>query len=133
VDGEQLNQSVLGRTSANRYREIELASRIESASPHGLVTLLYAELAVALDVLARMLGHASSIRMLEQHRRAATIMRTLENGLDRQGGGALAESLAQVYRQLQRRLIAARDGDAVALDEVRTAVADLSEAWARIG
>jgi len=41
-------------------------------------------------------------------------------------------SLAGIYRQMRRRLLAARSGDVDATKEVRDGVASLAEAWARI-
>jgi flagellar biosynthetic protein FliS len=71
-------------------------------------------------------------RRLQQHERASTILHTLEAGLDRVKGGDLATSLAGIYRQMRRRLLAARSGDMAAIREVRDGVGSLAEAWGRI-
>jgi flagellar secretion chaperone FliS len=126
VDGEQV------RAATAQYRDIDLASRIEAATPHALVAVLYEELAAALDVLVRATEAGDAARRLQQHERASSILHRLEGGLDRAGGGALAASLAGIYRQMRHRLLAARGGDKAAASEVKAGVESLAEAWSRI-
>lgn len=108
---------------------MDLSSRIDGASPHALVATLYDELLTALDVLARAIERGDAALRLSQHERATTILHALDAGLDRVGGGDLARSLTNIYRQMQRRLIAARTGDLPAAKEVREGVANLAMAW----
>ena len=120
------------RSAASHYRQIDLASRTDGATPHMLVTLLYEELAGALGVMTRALEAGDTKRLGQHHERACSILHALEHGLDRQSGGDLARSLAQIYAQMRRRLTAVRAGDPAALTEVSEGVASLSAAWARI-
>ena len=120
------------RSPVMRYQEMELASRIEGATPHALVAMLYDELGAALDVLARAIDAGDPTLRMTHHERASSILHALEAGLDRVGGGDLAMSLTAIYRQMQRRLIAARSGDVAAIVEVRAGVTSLSEAWRAI-
>jgi flagellar protein FliS len=120
------------RSPTSRYQQVDLVSRVEGSTPHALVSLLYAELSVALDVMARAAETDDVNRRLQQHERASTILHTLEAGLDRVKGGDLAMSLAEIYRQMRRRLLAARSGDMAAIREVRDGVGSLAEAWGRI-
>ncbi|MEP6786116.1 MAG: flagellar export chaperone FliS [Sphingomonadales bacterium] len=117
------------RSPVHRYRDMDLSSRIDGASPHALVATLYEELITALDVLTRAIERGDSKLRLGQHERATTILHALDAGLDRVGGGELARSLNTIYRQMQRRLIAARAGDMAATKEVREGVANLAMAW----
>ena len=119
----------LRRSPLNRYRDMDLSSRIDGASPHALVATLYDELLTALDVLARAIERGDAKLRVAQHERATTILHALDAGLDRVGGGDLARSLTTIYRQMQRRLIAARTGDLTAAAEVREGVANLAMAW----
>ncbi|MFM9977150.1 MAG: flagellar protein FliS, partial [Sphingomonadaceae bacterium] len=66
------------QTPAFRYQNIELASRIESATPHGLVALLYSERQLSLAVLARAVDVGDHARRAEQHLRAASIIHALD-------------------------------------------------------
>ncbi len=121
-----------GRSPASQYRQVDLASRTEGATPHALVAMLYDELGTALDVMMRA-GADDAPHRLHQHERAASILHRLSASLDPVGGGALAASLAGIYRQMGRRLLAGRQGDVAAIDEVRAGVASLAAAWAQIG
>lgn len=120
------------RSPLNRYRDMDLSSRIDGASPHALVTTLYDELITALDVLKRAIERGDSALRMSQHERASTILHALDAGLDRVDGGELARSLTNIYRQMQRRLIAARTGDLNAVIEVREGVGNLATAWSAI-
>lgn len=121
-----------GRSPAQRYQQIDLASRIEGSTPHALVVMLYGELSVALAVMRRAADASDTGRCREQHERASSILHTLEAGLDRAHGGALADSLAGIYRQMRRRLLVGRGGDVAAIAEVAAGVVSLAEAWAAI-
>lgn len=117
------------RSPLHRYRDMDLSSRIEGASPHALVATLYEELTTALDVLKRAIERGDAALRMSQHERASTILRALDAGLDRVDGGDLAKSLTNIYRQMQRRLIAARSGDISAVSEVREGTGNLAAAW----
>ena len=114
----------------SRYQEIDLGGRVGSADPHALVSLLYDELLASLDVIARSLANGGSIHT-GQHGRAVALLAALESGLDLRAG-TLASSLAQIYRQMQKRLSAARNGDAAAVAEISEGVRNLAEAWKSI-
>lgn len=120
------------RSSAalSRYQEIDLGGRVGSSDPHALVTLLYEELIASLDIIARSIANGGRID-LARHSRALTILGALESGLDLKAGG-LAHSLAQIYRQMQRRLATARDGNLAAVNEVAEGVRNLAAAWKAI-
>ncbi|SFS09256.1 flagellar export chaperone FliS [Sphingomonas jatrophae] len=120
--------------AAEAYRSVDLTSRIESASPHGLVTILYEELLGALGVVRAAVRAGTSASRADGLPRALTILQALENGLDHDKGGAVAGTLAQVYRGIRAQVSkAAGAGDLPALDEARRMVADLALAWGQIG
>jgi flagellar protein FliS len=120
------------RSPTVRYQQVDLVSRIEGSTPHALVAMLYGELSVALDVMVRAAEAGDVNRRLQQHERASSILHTLEAGLDRVKGGDLATSLSGIYRQMRRRLLAARSGDIAAMVEVRDGVGSLAAAWSQI-
>ncbi len=124
--------SVRSRSPTLRYLQVDLASRIEGSTPHALVSMLYSELSASLDVMVRAAGNENVTRRLQQYERASSILHTLEASLDQAKGGELAMSLAGIYRQMRRRLLAGRSGDVDAIKEVRDGVASLADAWARI-
>jgi len=90
----------------NRYQVLDLSSRMEGASPHRLVAILYDS----------------------QMARAKSILAALEAGLDFDRGGELATTLCGVYRAMQRQLaIAGQDVEKLA--EVRAGVANIAQSW----
>jgi flagellar secretion chaperone FliS len=119
--------------AAQRYHDMDLASRIDGASPHALVAMLYEELGVALDVMAHAAATDRAASRIRAHERGSAILQRLETGLDPVRGGALARSLASIYRQMRARMIAARSGDSAAIAELREGVTALAEAWRRVG
>jgi len=121
-----------GVSPTQRYHQVDLASRIEGSTPHALVAMLYTELQGALAVMQRAADTGDVVRCRQQHERASGILHTLEASLDRAHGGALSDSLAGIYRQMRRRLLAGRGGDSAAIVEVAAGVDSLAEAWAAI-
>ncbi|WP_419827948.1 flagellar export chaperone FliS [Sphingomonas sp.] len=120
-----------------RYRDIDLTSRIEGASPHALIAILFDELGRTLDTMAAALSAGSGATragMPERRARATSILLGLEGSLDHATGGELASGLAAVYREA-RRLI----GDALVrndpkpLVEARRMIGEIADAWTNIG
>lgn len=112
----------------NRYHALDLSSRMEGATPHGLVTILYEELERSLAASIRAIETGQNVTRNSQIGRARSILVALESGLDFERGGALAETLGTVYRAMQRQL--GQGGEDVAkLKEVREGVADMARAW----
>ena len=116
--------------ASQHYRMLELTSRIESASPHGLVGLLYEELLRALDlaISAVALGRAGGGG--NHASKALSIIVALEGSPDVERGGDLAVTLARIYRACSHGLTeAARSGDIQKLQEIRGAISNIAYAW----
>ena len=117
----------------NQYRSLELASRIEGASPHALVAILYEELLRSLDVLGAALRQGRDIGREAHSQRARSILTTLIASLDFEQGAAVADTLASVYRAMALQLSAAvMHGDAAKLKELRDGVAAIATSWERL-
>jgi flagellar secretion chaperone FliS len=117
----------------NQYQSLELASRVEGASPHALVGILYDELLRALDVLGAGLRQNKDIAQEPSAARARAILMALSGSLDFDQGGGVAQTLAGVYRAMTLTLsevITTRD--AAKLNELRDGVATISESWRRL-
>jgi flagellar protein FliS len=107
------------------YRNIELQSRVASASPHGLVSLLYEELLRSLDLLVVVAGLGTPISGSAHHIKALTILIALESSIDFGNGGDLAGVLQRIYKSAVRTLNqAARANDITEVTEVRSAISD---------
>lgn len=133
----------MGQAAARaRYRDVDLGSKVEGASPHRLIAILFEELGRTLDTIAATLarpapvgvGGAMRPGLPERRARAVSILCALEGSLDHDAGGALSRDLAAVYRQA-RRLVetGVSSGDPVAIAEARAMIGEIAEAWASIG
>lgn len=117
----------------NQYRSLELASRIEGASPHALVAILYEELLRSLDVLGAALRQGRDIGREAHSQRARSILTTLIASLDFEQGAAVASTLASVYRAMGLQLsTAVMNGDEAKLKELRDGVAAIATSWGRL-
>jgi flagellar secretion chaperone FliS len=117
----------------NQYRALELTSRVEGASPHALVAILYEELLRSLDVLGAALRQGQDIGRDPHSERARSIITTLSASLDFDQGAAIANTLAGVYRAMAVQLsTATANGDAAKLSELRDGVATIAASWARL-
>jgi len=119
--------------ACSQYQALELNSRLEAASPHRLVSILYEELARAIDIIVIALGQGHRIATHTQVDRARTILISLEASLDFRSGGSLATSLATVYRSMRKELaMASQSNDPVRLEALRAGVDSISQAWANV-
>ena len=122
------------RTFANQhYRNIELQSRVASASPHGLVSLLYEEMLRSLDLLVVTVGRGAPISGNAHHVKALSIIIALESSIDFNSGGDLAGILQRIYRSAARSLNhAAQANDINDITEVRSAMREIAYAWSAL-
>ena len=115
------------------YRDMELQSRVASASPHGLVSLLYEELLRTLDLLAATAKRGSAISGNPHHAKALSIVIALESSIDFANGGDPASVLRRIYRSAVHRLNeAARTNDVARIAELRDAISEIAYAWAAL-
>lgn len=116
--------------ASQHYRMLDLQSRVASASPHGLVALLYEELLRSLDLVIA--GHTNG-KAISGHphlAKALSIIVALDGSLDFEKGGDLARTLVRIYRAAARGLNdAARADDIAKVAEVRSAISDIAYAW----
>ena len=117
-----------------RYQNVDLASRVESASPHGLVLILFDELMKSLEAMAAACSRNDWTQRGIAQARALNMLNGLESSLDFDKGGEIAQSLASIYREARRLVIAgARDNDAEQILRARTMVGEIASAWQSIG
>ena len=116
------------------YQSVDLTSQIESASPHGLVSILLNELLKSLDAMAAACRRGDYSQRGTRQARALSILHGLEGSLDFDQGGEIAESLAAIYREARRlTLQAGRDNDAEAVERARSMLDEIASAWNAIG
>jgi flagellar protein FliS len=122
------------RAARARYLDVDVGSRIEGASPHRLIAILFEELDKALDALGVAHERGDRGRALAAQGRALTILHGLETGLDFERGGEIATGLAAIYREARRQLQASqREHQPERTERVRAMIAEIAGAWAAIG
>ncbi|SDI04052.1 flagellar export chaperone FliS [Propionivibrio dicarboxylicus] len=123
------------RTPISAYRNVSIETNVASASPHGLVTLLFEGARQAI-LVAR-----AGIEAGDVPRKGSAITRAIDiilNGLraslDLEQGGNVAQNLYALYDYMARRLLHANlKNDTAALDEVLKLLSEIHEAWVSIG
>ncbi len=117
-----------------RYAAVETDSRIEGATPHQLVRILFDELLQALDAAAAALRASDRQKTVDKQTRALTILHALETSLDFKRGGDIAVSLATIYRECRKRILEATAvGKPETMETARGYIGDVAEAWTQIG
>ena len=119
------------KPSATAYREIDASTALDGASPHKLVSLLYAGLATQ---IANARGALARKDIAEKGRAVSHAVRILEEGLraplDLRGGGTIAATLHDLYEYMVQRLTLANlHNDDAALRECAELVETLRQGW----
>ncbi len=123
-----------GGNPQQHYRLVELSSRLESADPHKLVSILYEELLRSLDVMAAELRQGRTLVREKHADRACSILLTLSASLDFERGGDLSVTLDGVYRAMMAQLkLVIEKQDEAKLAELRMGAVGVSDAWNAIG
>jgi flagellar secretion chaperone FliS len=116
-----------------RYQSVDMTSRIEGASPHGLVAILFDELLKALDAMAAAIRRGDLAQRGTRQARALSILHGLDGSLDFEKGGDIAEGLSAIYREARRLTIAGgRANDAEQVMQAREMVGEIASAWEQI-
>lgn len=120
---------------AKAYQRVGVDSGVATADPHRLVLMLFDG---ALEAIKLAQVHIASGNVAEKGHALGKAVRIVEEGLkaslDEDAGGPLAKQLAALYDYASLRLLQANlKNDHAALDEVSRLLADLRDAWARIG
>ena len=122
------------RAGTARYQSVDIASRIEGATPHRLVQIMYEELLKALDAMAFATARGDFVQRGEHQSKVLAILTGLETSLDFDKGGQIAVDLVAIYREGRRLVIAGgREGDAQLIIQAREMIQEISNAWVAIG
>lgn len=117
-----------------RYENVDLASRIEGASPHALVGILFEELLKSLDAMAAACRRRDFGQRGTRQARALSVLLGLEASLDHDNGGEVAASLAAIYAEARRLIIAgAAENDSERVLAARAMLGEIASAWQAIG
>jgi len=122
------------RAGTARYQSVDISSRIEGATPHRLVQIMYEELLKALDAMAFATARGDYVQRGEHQSKVLAILTGLETSLDFDKGGQIAVDLVAIYREARRLVVAGgREGDAALVTRAREMIQEISNAWDAIG
>lgn len=126
-----MNDNVYSRI--NQYSNLDLKTRIEGASPHELIHLLFQG---ARKHIATAQGHMQRQEIApkgEHISKAIDIVEGLKTSLNHEKGGDLSQKLAQLYDYIQRALIDANSNNNESLlIEANMLIAQIHDAWQQL-
>jgi flagellar protein FliS len=119
---------------AGAYKQVHLATGVQGATPHGLVSMLFDGLVGA---IAEARGAMRNRNIPEKGRAIGRAVSIVDDGLraplNLQDGGDLAASLSDLYTYVTMRLTHANlHNDEAALEECSRLIEPLRSAWSDI-
>lgn len=122
----------LNRARAS-YQAVDLTSRVEGASPHQLIAIMFDEVQKSLDAMAAAAPRRDFTRLGGAQARALSIVGGLQASLDMERGGDLAQSLSGIYREARRLILAAgKECNPEPALKARAMLAEIASAWEAI-
>jgi flagellar protein FliS len=116
--------------SVGEYAQTNVQTDVHSASPHRLIQMLLEGFLTHINVARGAMEHGDMALKGEQVSRAIMILGGLEESLDCERGGELAQNLANLYRYIRSRLLfASSNNDQTLLNEVVVLMIDIKGAW----
>lgn len=121
------------RSHASAYRQLDVETSLEDASPHRMIELLYDG---AIDAIRRALTAISRGDVAARGEAVGRAIRIIDEGLKASldaRAGEVAERLRSLYDYIGRRLLAGSvSNDVQALEEAIALIDELRGAWVQI-
>lgn len=122
------------RQQAKTYKSIEIQSKINTASPHQLINLLFEGLLEKLHFAHESALRAETSSMNAAITSAIDIVAELHSSLSTQVESDLPYNLARLYEYIQRQLLRARISNSLQiLEEITALVEPIADGWQAIG
>jgi flagellar secretion chaperone FliS len=116
-----------------RYKEVDMLTRVYQASPHQLISILFEDLLINLTNAQTAIEHSNFPEKSVRITKALTILHGLESSLDFSVGGGVARQMQAAYRFAKREIIAGNiANDRERLVSATVSIAELSAAWRQI-
>lgn len=113
----------------NQYKSVGA----ESASPHKLIQMLFDTYLLRVNQAIQAIDDKDLNAKGIAISKALAIVGGLEEGLNFEKGGELAENLQELYRYVRQRLLVASDkNDLTALNEAKELIFQIKDAWDQI-
>lgn len=118
---------------AASYKSVAKESRVLSATPYDLVTILFAELRDTLNLMVESARRNDHGKMFEHRAKALGILNGLDESLDFAAAGELAQTLHSIYSEAARR-IQAEPGESLIerVESAREMLHEIEKAWVSI-
>ena len=113
-----------------KYQSVGLEMAVSDASPHELITMLFVGVLTAITRAKGLIEQKQMEAKGQQIAKASRIIVHLKGSLDLEKGGEVAANLDPLYDyMIQRLLVANRDLDVAALNEVSQLVSEVKAGW----
>lgn len=118
---------------ASSYQTIAKDSRVLSANPYELVAVLFSELRDNLDLMIASARRNDNGKMFKYRAKALTILNGLDESLNFEVAGDLAQTLHSIYTEAARR-IQVEVGDMLIerVESAREMLHEIEKAWMAI-
>lgn len=119
--------------NASVYKNLELESKVSSASPYKLIDMLFDELQIQLSRIIEANQQAETIIRNNAAERSVNIINYLRASLSEEVDSELPHNLALLYDYMIRLLLRFRlRGEISHVEEVKTLVETIALAWKNI-
>ncbi len=117
----------------NQYRQVDLETRIDNATPHRLIQMLYEGAIERLSVAKGALDRSDVATKGIMLGKAISILSGLRESLDKDIESDLPDTLDRLYEYMQFRLLEAhRNNDVQGIDEVLALIKTVKSGWDEI-
>lgn len=118
------------RGALQKYNQVLAHAQVEGASPHRLIQMLVDGALEKIRVAKGLMERRDIAEKVRHINWALSIIDGLQQSLDIEKGGEVAQNLDALYDYMQRRLILANmENDTRILDEVASLLAEIKTAW----
>jgi flagellar protein FliS len=118
------------RKARNDYGTVELMTGVATANSVQLAQMLFDGLVDSLTVARGHILHGATAEKARALSRASRIVVGLQEGLDFERGGEIAQTLGELYGYVQRRLVHVNaNNDVTVLDELHGLMSEIRAAW----
>jgi len=118
---------------AGAYQQVRTQGGVETADPHGLITMLMDGALERMRFARGCIAHPARVRILQVLREGEQTVGALQAALNHEVGTPLVAQLEGLYDYMTRRLLHANlHNDSDALDEVGRLLGQIRDSWAAI-
>jgi flagellar protein FliS len=118
---------------ADKYKDVDVLSRVESANPHQLIELLLQGARTNIASAIGFMQHNNIKKKGEHITQSIEIINGLINSLDHERGGKMADDLLRFYKNIQTLLLSANiKNDQALLEKANSLLGEVFDAWKAI-